>query len=783
MSQIKKVLSIILVCTMLSAIAPLAILAEDTSVVYLTVENTTFSQANGAPWDGKLLDMAEVEIEEGTTKIVDVIVRGLEENGYSQTGAEMGYISEVNGLGEFDGGFSSGWMLTLNDWFISAGVSEFYVSDGDIVTVMYTSEGFGEDLGGSWTNNNKTITGIEFSDGTLSEEFSSETFYYTLSVSSDTENITITPTAYNKNFQTRIYLNTEFSDGDTGKYIAGEEEFENVLCGLSPWRDIPENIGFYKRTQNIPIQEGDVIAVACGLPYWSSMNSGDFGSGAENEAGNVYFFTVAKEKEEISVDAGVYDYTAVTYKEKNIECEALVSETGIVYETEDFAVEEGTSILDAIKLILNNAQISYALGANDTYITSIGELSETDCGTKSGWIISVNDRFLEESASETILNEDDKIKIHYSVEGWGTDVGNYFTGGPVLKNISLGGVTTQISSNTVYADENDWTGTTTYYIGNYKENGNNTPVEGNGSKESPFIIPLTVGADVDITSLIATVETSLHENYLVVSQEEGLYNILSPVNYENDVTFGIETPGGYKKNYYTLKVKKETVTDSNTEETYIPSRPQSSGSGSSNKKDDDEKEEIKENEAVVSEKTDKFKDIENHWAKECIQRLYNDGVINGKTEESFAPEDEITRAELIALLYRLSNNTQYEITEEFEDVKKDDWYAMPISWAKENGIANGMAQNQFMPNEAVSREQIAVFIVRYCEMAGYEFDEKETIEFKDADDFSDWSYEYILKAQQIGIINGYDDQTFKSKINATRAQTAKMLCNMIDTHK
>ena len=789
MSHLKKVLSLIIVCTMITAILPFIALADEMPVVYLTVENTTFSEASGAAWDGKLLDSVPVEITTDEARVADIIIKGLGEAGYTQIGAEDGYISDINGLGEFAAGLSGGWMISLNDWFTSAGISEFYVSDGDCIALMYTTAGFGEDLGGTWSNNNKKLKQIEFSEGTLSEEFSPDTYEYTLTLPAETDYIKIIPTAANKNFQTRIYLNTQFSEGETGKYIEGEEEYESVLCGISPWSNIPDNIGFIKRTNDIPVKDGDVISVACGLPYWNSMNNGEFGSGAEYESGSVYTFIIEKEKKEIMVDAGIYDYTAVSYKEKNTTSDISVSENGIVYETENYCINEETSVLEAIKEILNAAQIEYNLDSNNSYITDIGGLSEMDCGNESGWTVSVNDKFLEISAAEALLQNGDKIKLHYSVEGWGTDVGNYFTGGPVLHKITLGGTETTISSNTVYADENDWTGTTTYYIGEYTENGVNTPIEGNGSYETPFIISIKVGANVDISSLCATISTSLHERYLNIAQGEGLADILSAISYENDVTFGITTPGKIYGNYYTVKVSKETSesTDSSDNNiadnspSYTPSKRPGSSGGTTQKEDkEDLKEEAKED---VKEETDlnhSFEDTKGHWAENYIGRLAAVNIINGKSQNSFAPDDRITRAEFVTLLYRLSGMKQEKITDKFSDISENDWYAQAISWAEENKVASGMSDEEFKPDEFVNREQSAVFLIRFCELMKYQFAQGENVKFTDEDKFSEWSRSYILKAEEYGIINGFEDGSFSPDGSATRAQCAKMLCSMLD---
>lgn len=749
MSQIKKYFSIFIAIAIVISILPSAVLAEKASVVYLTVENTTYSVGEGAPWDGKLLDCIPVEITEGETKIVDVIISGIENSGYSQTGAESGYITDINGLGEFSGGKTGGWMVSLNDWFINAGIDAFYVSDGDCVSVMFTSAGFGEDIGSSWSNNNKNLSDISFSSGELNSEFCPDVYEYTLTVPSGTDSIQVTPTAENKNFQTRIYLNTQFTDGESGKYIEGEAELEEQICGLTPMGEIPSELGLYKRTEEIPVSDGDVIYVACGLSYWNSMNNGEYGSGAEEIPGTVYSFTIKEEAEEQLINVGVriYDYTALTHKEKNSECNAVVSESGIVYESDFISLPDGTTVLDGLKAIFEASQIPYSLDQNSSYISSVGGLSEMDCTSQSGWAISVNDEFLSVSASEALLKDGDIIKLHYTVEGWGTDIGSYFTGGPTVKKLVLGGVTTKITSN--------------------------TEIEGDGSFETPFIVPVEVSSRTDITALTAQIETSLHEKYLVIGDGEGLVNILNEVNYEDDVTFSIETLGGFFKTYYTVKVTKKSSNGGG-------------GGGSSYTPPTEEEDTVNEEKQEIPEDNNEslnivtFEDIKEHWAESYIERLASQNIITGKSETSFAPDDKITRAELVTLLYRLSGTEKTYDESTFNDVKESDWYMQAISWAEENKIATGIGNSKFSPNEYVSREQTAVFIIRFCEYMGYELKSMEEMTFSDASDFSVWSEASVLKAQKYGIINGFEDGSFAPKETSTRAQTAKMLCNLLD---
>ncbi len=745
MSQIKKFFSIMITIAIVISLVPSAVFAEKASVVYLTVENTTYTAQEGAVWEGKLLDCIPVEVTEGETKIVDVIISGIENCGYSQTGAESGYITDINGLGEFSGGKTGGWMVSLNDWFINAGIDAFYVSDGDCVSVMFTSAGFGEDIGSSWSNNNKNLSDISFSTGELNSEFCPDVYEYILTVPSGANSINVTPTAENKNFQTRIYMNTEFVDGESGKYIEGEAELEEQICGLALPEEIPSELGLYKRMEAIPVSDGDVIYVACGLSYWNSMNNGEYGSGAEEIPGTVYSFTIQEEAEEqlVNVGVGIYDYTALTHKEKNPDCGAIVSESGILYETEVVSLLDGTTVLDGLKTIFEDSQIPYSLDQSNSYISSVGGLSETDCTSQSGWMISVNDEFLSVGASEALLKDGDVIKLHYTVEGWGTDVGSYFAGGPTVKKLVLGGVTTQITS---------------------------TEIEGDGSFETPFIIPVEVSSRTDITALTAQIETSLHEKYLVIGDGEGLSNILEDVNYENDVTFSVETLGGFFKTYYTVKVTKKSS---------------NGGGGGSSYTSPTEEDVNEENQEIHEEDNESsniinFEDVKGHWAESYIERLASQNIITGKSEKSFAPDDKITRAELVTLLYRLSGSQESYSVIKFNDVKETDWYVQAISWAEENNIATGVGNGKFSPNEYVSREQTAVFIIRFCEHMGYELKSTEEMTFSDASDLSVWSEASVLKTQKYGIINGFEDGSFAPKETSTRAQTAKMLCNLID---
>ena len=238
----KKILSLLLALVMALSLVPTSVLAapDDLGQAHVIVENTTYPKDKGAPWDGTLVD-TWVKLT-GDSTMMGCVFEALDAKGYTHTGTT--YISEINGLAAFDGGGQSGWMGTLNDWFTNAGLGEFTVANGklesgDEIRVMYTCS-LGDDLGGSWNNNDTTVKALTFSDGQLSPTFHKDTDSYTLKLSSKVSSVQVTPTATNKNFQVRTSVD-------------GTE---------------------YKRTAKIPVADGTVITVKCGDPSWPSMNKG-----------------------------------------------------------------------------------------------------------------------------------------------------------------------------------------------------------------------------------------------------------------------------------------------------------------------------------------------------------------------------------------------------------------------------------------------------------------------------------------------------------------------------
>lgn len=174
-----------------------------------------------------------------------------------------------------------------------------------------------------------------------------------------------------------------------------------------------------------------------------------------------------------------------------------------------------------------------------------------------------------------------------------------------------------------------------------------------------------------------------------------------------------------------------------------------------------------------------FGDVSNHWAKKEIEYLAARGIIKGVSETSFAPNADITRAEFAALVTRVLGLETGSFGGSFSDVNQNAWYALEVEAAMNAGIVLGSG-GKFNPNSKISREEMAVMIVR-----AYEFQTKQSatgtgsVQFADAASASAWAADAIKAANALGIVNGKTSTTFAPKDQATRAEAATMLYRLL----
>ena len=177
-------------------------------------------------------------------------------------------------------------------------------------------------------------------------------------------------------------------------------------------------------------------------------------------------------------------------------------------------------------------------------------------------------------------------------------------------------------------------------------------------------------------------------------------------------------------------------------------------------------------------KVSSFEDIAGHWAKDSINYVVSKGYFNGKTETKFAPQDTMTRAMLVTVLWRLAGEPQAQDSFLFSDVASDKYYTGAIAWASANGIVGGYSDGRFGVNDDITREQLAAMLMRYATWSGGEQVDVPNVlltRFSDTGIISSYAKDAIKWAYSVGLINGRTDTTLAPKGTATRAEVATII--------
>ena len=175
-----------------------------------------------------------------------------------------------------------------------------------------------------------------------------------------------------------------------------------------------------------------------------------------------------------------------------------------------------------------------------------------------------------------------------------------------------------------------------------------------------------------------------------------------------------------------------------------------------------------------------FVDVkESDWFYNWVEEACRAKLFLGTSENTFEPYSPMTRAMLVTVLGRLHGVSPDNSADSgFKDVKPGSWYAGFVAWAKGNGIVNGIGDGFFAPEMNITREQIVVILYRYAKFTGMDVSDGEDTIIKSYEDYGSIS-DYALTAMQWavnnGIINGVSETELKPKGEATRAEVAAML--------
>ena len=172
-----------------------------------------------------------------------------------------------------------------------------------------------------------------------------------------------------------------------------------------------------------------------------------------------------------------------------------------------------------------------------------------------------------------------------------------------------------------------------------------------------------------------------------------------------------------------------------------------------------------------------FTDVEeNGWYHTGVDFMVRNGFMNGVADDAFDVDGNLTRAQLVTILYRIAGEPESTATNPFADVADGQWYTNAVIWAAENGIVKGVNTTTFAPNDQITREQIATILFRYAKA---EKVEGKLAGFPDAEKVSDYAADAMAWAVEQGLINGISESDGKTYLapqeTATRAQIAVIL--------
>lgn len=178
----------------------------------------------------------------------------------------------------------------------------------------------------------------------------------------------------------------------------------------------------------------------------------------------------------------------------------------------------------------------------------------------------------------------------------------------------------------------------------------------------------------------------------------------------------------------------------------------------------------------ISESVDlPFTDLaEEAWYSGAVEYVYAHGLMRGMSETVFSPNTSLTRAQAVQILYNLEGQPVVSGAATFTDAEH--WAKTPIAWAQQTGVVDGYEDNSFRPENPISRQEFAQMMYNYAKYKGYDLTAKGNLDaFPDADKMGAWAEPSLAWANGNKLINGHDDGTLDPGGITIRAQAASIL--------
>lgn len=178
---------------------------------------------------------------------------------------------------------------------------------------------------------------------------------------------------------------------------------------------------------------------------------------------------------------------------------------------------------------------------------------------------------------------------------------------------------------------------------------------------------------------------------------------------------------------------------------------------------------------AVEEETG-FDDVSySAWYADAVEYVVSNGVMNGTGDTTFEPDAALSRSMMVQVLYNMENKPAASDAA-FIDVADNAWYADAVAWAAENKLVNGVEENQFAPDDNITREQMAAILYRYAQYKGQDVSARADMNaYTDFAEISSYAEPMLAWAVSKGLITGSSDTTLSPAGNATRAEVAVVL--------
>ena len=173
------------------------------------------------------------------------------------------------------------------------------------------------------------------------------------------------------------------------------------------------------------------------------------------------------------------------------------------------------------------------------------------------------------------------------------------------------------------------------------------------------------------------------------------------------------------------------------------------------------------------------------WYHDAVAFCMKNNIMQGYQDNMFYPDEEITRCQLVKILWNLEGKPTAGETVTFIDVADDAWYADAVMWAVTENLIFGESNKTFLPDDTITREQLAAVLHRYAQYKEYDTtigENTNILSYDDAFDISEYAIASVQYAVGSGLMKGKAENTLNPKDDVTRAETAQILYRFIESN-